>query len=216
MYRWQEIYQELKTKITNNHYSNNDYLPTEHQLSIKYNVSRETIRKIYAQLESENYIVSIKNKGRIIKKSHISPHLKSFKDLTENKFNSIYEIVSNDENVINIVVKRYLNDNTLLIYVETKIYKEFIEYDSNSINEYISTNGILKFLNKYSKNKINNAVKRFVIEHDNVNALKELNSDYYILNDCLIFDEFDNIIEHSKNYYNPKYFEYYSYEKFKD
>lgn len=216
MYKWIEIYQEIKNNIKNNFYPTNDYLPTEHQLSLKYNVSRETIRKIYAQLEAENYIVSIKNKGRVIKKTHISPHLKSFRDLTENKFRSTYNIVNEDDNVINIIVKRYLPDNSLLIYVETKIYKEFIEYDSNKISDYINTNGILKFLNQYSKNKINNAVKRFVIEKDNKNALKELNSDFYLLNDCLIFDELENIVEHSKNYYNPKYFEYYSYEKFKD
>lgn len=212
MKKWEQIYNELKIKIKNNFFKNNQYLPSENQLCITYNTSRETIRKIYAKLESENYIISIKNKGRMLKRDYISSTLKSFRDLTNNKFTSNYRIISNDEHKVTIEVKRYDTDGQLFIYVKTKLYKKYIEFDF--LNENIlSKYGILNFLKNYSINPINNAVKRFIFGNDNKDVLKILDSNSYILNDCLIFDNLGNIVEHSLNYYHPNYFEYYIYEK---
>lgn len=211
MYRWEEIYLELKDKIENNIYKSDTFLPTEYQLCIKYKVSRETIRKIYSKLETENYILSIKNKGRVIRRKDVDSNLLSFRDLTKNKYKSEYKIVFSNDTKIEIIVKRY-DENIIYIFEKSKIYKKYVD-TSFMTDELLNSVGILNYLKKYSYNKINNATKRFVVSIDS-EAIKETKSNFCILNDCLIFDIENNVIEHSKNYYNPNYFEYYLFEKY--
>lgn len=211
MYRWEEIYLELKDKIENNIYKSDTFLPTEYQLCIKYKVSRETIRKIYSKLETENYILSIKNKGRVIRRKDVDSNLLSFRDLTKNKYKSEYKIVFSNDTKIEIIVKRY-DENIIYIFEKSKVYKKYVD-TSFMTDELLNSVGILNYLKKYSYNKINNATKRFVVSIDS-EAIKETKSNFCILNDCLIFDIENNVIEHSKNYYNPNYFEYYLFEKY--
>lgn len=211
MFKWEEIYLDIKNKIEDSTYRGDSFLPTEQQLCIKYKVSRETIRKIYSKLETENYIFSIKNKGRIIRRKDVDSNLLSFRDLTKNKYRSEYKIVFSNESKVEIIVRRY-NENNLYIYEKSKIYKKYVD-TSHISDDLLNKIGILNYLKKYSYNKINNATKRFVLSKDN-EATKEIKSDFCILNDCLVFDVENNVIEHSKNYYNPIYFEYYLFEKY--
>lgn len=56
MKEWQKIYDTLKNEIINNKYDNQKYLPTEQKLCIKFKVSRETIRKVYSNLENDGVL----------------------------------------------------------------------------------------------------------------------------------------------------------------
>lgn len=216
MYKWEEIYLELKGNIINNIYKDNEFLPTENQLCIKYKVSRETIRKIYSKLETENYIFSIKNKGRVKRRlaDDLNSNLKSFRELTKNKYFSKYNIVFEDKNKIEIIVKRFDSEGNILIYAKSKIYKKFVNTKLIN-NDILDRKGILNFIKNNSTNKLGAAVKRFVISADDV-IKKEVGSDFLILNDCLVFDSQDNIVEHSLNFYNPNFFEYYLFEKYNE
>lgn len=113
--KWLQVYSELKKQIKANSFSNNKYLPTEKQLCIKYKIARETVRKIYAKLEKENFVISIKNQGRIQRHKQLNSTLKSFSDLTNHKLKSVYSINSKTQNSLHIEVKRYDLNNKLFI-----------------------------------------------------------------------------------------------------
>lgn len=210
MYRWKEIYLDLKNSIVNNVYDG--YLPTENQLVIKYKTSRETIRKIYAKLENENLIISIKARGRLKRRSSKDFKFKSYRDMYLDAQHSIYKIIEQTNEIILLEIKRFDIDGTLVIIEESTIYLENLtnsNLNENMFNEF----GILDTIKKYSKNKISGADKKITFENTNKKICEELNFYNYILNDCVVFDEFDNVIERSKNYYHPLFFEYSFYEQ---
>lgn len=210
--KWLQVYSELKKQIKANSFSNNKYLPTEKQLCIKYKIARETVRKIYAKLEKENFVISIKNQGRIQRHEQLNSTLKSFSDLTNHKLKSVYSITSKTQNSLHLEVKRYDLNNKLFIYARSKIYLDFLNITDIKIDE-INKYGIMFFLKNYSKHDLNEAVKRITFDNKDKLALKNLKSKNYVLNDCLVFDNFENVLEHSLNYYLPTAFEYYVIEK---
>lgn len=58
-----EIYQALKTAITNNLYTPGTKLPSENTLRETYNVSRNTIRRALELLAQEGVVTSVQGKG---------------------------------------------------------------------------------------------------------------------------------------------------------
>ncbi|MBQ8994304.1 MAG: GntR family transcriptional regulator [Oscillospiraceae bacterium] len=60
------IASELRAQILNNEYKKGDKLPTESELSTRFGVSRQTIRKALADLSSENLITSVQGSGSYV------------------------------------------------------------------------------------------------------------------------------------------------------
>ena len=56
MKKFEIIYLDIEEKIQNQTYAIHSILPSEHQLSQDYGVSRETIRKVLRLLEEKGYI----------------------------------------------------------------------------------------------------------------------------------------------------------------
>jgi GntR family transcriptional regulator of arabinose operon len=68
-YKYQQVYENLKNKIDEKEYKFGDKLPSENTLCIKYNISRESIRKAYTMLIKDGYAYSIHGSGYFVKKS---------------------------------------------------------------------------------------------------------------------------------------------------
>ncbi len=60
------IASDLRTQILNSTYGKGDKLPTESQLSEKYGVSRQTIRKALQDLAKDNLITSVQGSGSYV------------------------------------------------------------------------------------------------------------------------------------------------------
>ncbi|EHJ56996.1 trehalose operon repressor [Streptococcus urinalis 2285-97] len=69
MKKYQHIYQQIETDILTENYKDGDFLPTEHDLSQKYKVSRDTIRKALKLLENTGLITKTQGRGSQITKN---------------------------------------------------------------------------------------------------------------------------------------------------
>jgi GntR family transcriptional regulator len=66
-----QIEKILEESIENGEYGINDFLPSERELSLKFNVSKITIRKALSNLEFKGIIKKIKGKGSIVRNKKI-------------------------------------------------------------------------------------------------------------------------------------------------
>lgn len=64
--KYTEIYETLKQNLLNGCYDKGHMLPTEQQLTLQFDCSRNTIRRAIAQLQEEGYVQSIKGKGVVL------------------------------------------------------------------------------------------------------------------------------------------------------
>lgn len=67
MYRYKEIYSDIKREILRNHYRAGTAMPTQETLSEKYKVSRLTLRKALKMLSDEGLIHSQQGSGTIVR-----------------------------------------------------------------------------------------------------------------------------------------------------
>lgn len=61
--KYMEIYQDLKEKIENGTYAFQELLPSENQLIIAYNCSRNTLRRAVSALVTDGYVQTMQGKG---------------------------------------------------------------------------------------------------------------------------------------------------------
>lgn len=61
--KYDQIYQDLKSKIENGEYEFQELLPSENVLVITYNCSRNTIRRAIRALVSDGYVQTLQGKG---------------------------------------------------------------------------------------------------------------------------------------------------------
>ena len=61
------IYEQLRSKIVNSEYAPGDLLPSEHKLSMLYNVARLTVHKALEQLEADGLTVRSQGKRSTVK-----------------------------------------------------------------------------------------------------------------------------------------------------
>jgi len=76
-----QLKETLRTEITANRLKAGDKIPTEVELSDKYNISRVTVRKAITELVEEGYLVKKQGKGTFVQTQKIDRkilHLKSF------------------------------------------------------------------------------------------------------------------------------------------
>ena len=57
------IYEDLKEKITSDHYQLDTFLPSENELAASYQASRETVRKALTLLQNNGLIQKVRGKG---------------------------------------------------------------------------------------------------------------------------------------------------------
>lgn len=67
MYKYREIYSDIKRDILTNHYRSGTLLPTQEFFSEKYNVSRITLKKSLNLLENEGLIYSKQGSGTYVR-----------------------------------------------------------------------------------------------------------------------------------------------------
>lgn len=101
MAKFQEIAQDLSTKIKTNFYQVGTYLPSEYDLANHYGVSRETIRKAQNMLLASGYIQKQRGKGAIVldheRFSFPISGLTSYKEIqTEQGFQTQTQVVLNE------------------------------------------------------------------------------------------------------------------------
>ncbi len=77
--KYQKIFADIKNKIKSGYFKANQVLPSENELSEKYNVSRYSVRKAYDILEEQGYIYAEHGKGRFLSEQMI--HLKKSKNI---------------------------------------------------------------------------------------------------------------------------------------
>ena len=123
MNKFYEIYLDIKEKIESGFYPAGQSLPSEHQMSQDYGVSRETLRKALLTLLENGYIQKQQGKGSIVLDIHrynfpVSG-LTSFKELQESQALHSESIV-----VVNKKIKatKLLDDDELLDADEMVIY----------------------------------------------------------------------------------------------
>lgn len=124
MSRFQEIFFDIETKIFNQDYKTGDLLPSEHKLSKKYNVSRETIRKALSMLLEHGLIQKIQGKGSVVldvqRFSFPIAGLTSYKELKDAQhLNSQNVLIKNEEMTVPKRIANYLNvsDNSLVHHI---------------------------------------------------------------------------------------------------
>ena len=66
IYKYSQLYDILLEKILANEWKANDKMPTERELSIRYNVSRFTVRDTLNRLDQAGYIYRIQVKGTFV------------------------------------------------------------------------------------------------------------------------------------------------------
>ena len=61
--KYVEIYQDLKNKIETGEYEFQELLPSENQLIVTYDCSRNTIRRAISTLVTDGYVQTMQGKG---------------------------------------------------------------------------------------------------------------------------------------------------------
>lgn len=82
-YRYQEVFETLKSSILSGKVVEGELLPSENQLSQQYNLNRMTVRRALGELEKEGFIIRKKGKGSIVKQNQKRLGLLSFKGFSE-------------------------------------------------------------------------------------------------------------------------------------
>ena len=75
IYKYSQLYDILLEKILANEWKANDKMPTERELSIRYNVSRVTVRDTLNRLAQAGYCIL---SGNVLKKKALCMKLRHF------------------------------------------------------------------------------------------------------------------------------------------
>ena len=103
---YKTIYEDLKRKITDGTYSENEALPSERALCEMYHVSKSTLRQALVELSHNNYIVKSWGNGNFVKPrmyerkmAKFQSFVESLKDQSVQIKNKIigYELVTKDK-----------------------------------------------------------------------------------------------------------------------
>jgi GntR family transcriptional regulator/GntR family frlABCD operon transcriptional regulator len=81
--KYKEVLVYLKEQIQRGKYNIGDYLPSENELCIQFNITRTTARKALEELQKEGFIVKIRGKGSRVAERRKSLGLLSVKGFSE-------------------------------------------------------------------------------------------------------------------------------------
>lgn len=131
-----KVYEILKSKILSGEYSPSESLP-EQELSSRYNVSRNTLKKALLMLENESLVVIENNKGAKVR-SYSMDEVLEFLELRANLEGFIIRktvpVISEAnitelENILSIM-KDYHEKKELLLYSQTNLRFHKLVYDA--------------------------------------------------------------------------------------
>ncbi|GEL66539.1 GntR family transcriptional regulator [Marinilactibacillus psychrotolerans] len=198
--KFHEIFLEIESAILNQTYKSGELLPSENELTKKYNVSRETIRKALTLLLENGYIQKKQGKGSIVldvkrfnfpisgltsyKELQDSQSIGSQTILIENRIASIpkhiaeFLKVSEATQVHTVIRARKLNDEVVILdkdYLLTSVIEELPDEEAeNSLYHYIEHKLGLK---------IGYARKEFTVEPvtEEDRSLMSLHGDHHVV-----------------------------------
>lgn len=156
---YKKIYLDIKNKIEQQSYRIGERLPFEKDLMKEYDVSRDTIRKAYAELKEKGYIYSVKGQGTFVKNRQETEYslskMLSFSEIisAENKQSSSFvlkaeeaelpeklKLFFKDEERIYKIERIRLADDTPMCYETTYISKQLcpdiIDYMTPNVSTY--------------------------------------------------------------------------------
>ncbi|PLR75370.1 hypothetical protein CU633_21310 [Bacillus sp. V3-13] len=164
------LYVQLKLsiikQIEQGLYKNGDKIPTEHDLSEKYNISRPTVRQALAELVQEGYLVKRRGLGTYVSNPVIIGNASVFRTFAEEMeifgFNHSAKLISKKvypspkdladtlsidrgEEVFEIVRLRYANNKPLAIrtsIIPVRIYPNLLEEDLEVLYSLFAQKGI--------------------------------------------------------------------------
>lgn len=200
MSKFQEIFLDIESAILNQTYKSGDLLPSENELTKRYNVSRETIRKALTLLLESGYIQKKQGKGSIVldvkrfdfpisgltsyKELQDSQNIGSQTILIENKIVTIpkhiaeFLKVSTDTQVHSVIRARKVNEEVVILdkdYLLTSV----IEYLPDSEAE----NSLYQYIEQKLGLTIGYARKEFTVEPvtEEDRQLMSLHGDHHIV-----------------------------------
>lgn len=158
-----QLKEELRRKIMSNEWKDGARLPSEKEMCTSFGVSRATVRRAVADLETEGYLEKKQGRGTFVKRRSVTQKLHKFytfrEELKKLGINETYKIVEfckivpgvqirqalqlkNDEQVFWVKRVRYMDNEAYTVensYIPVKYVPEMTE-------ELIRTNGLYKTL----------------------------------------------------------------------
>lgn len=201
MKKFEKIYFDIERQIHQQILPTNAFLPSEHQLSETYGVSRETIRKVLKLLEDNGYIQKKQGLGSIVldfrRFSLPISGLTSYKELQEQQqIKAVTKVIQNqripvpgflrgtediedDENFIHLVRTRSVNGEVLIVdedFLRCKLIPK--------VNDTQAENSIYEYFEKDLGLAISYATKEIRADRANlkVSQLLEIGENDYIIN----------------------------------
>lgn len=118
MEKYQRIYQDLLKDLHNKVYLPGDFLPSDGKLVLRYQVSRETVRKAVKALASDGYVQRLPGKGSVVldRKHFVFPvsTLESYREMvSQANLNASNDVISIEPNV-EVPEKLTLSDSSML------------------------------------------------------------------------------------------------------
>lgn len=125
---YQQLKESLRSSILNENWKSGDKIPTEVELSDKYNISRVTVRKAILELVEEGYLIKKQGKGTFVSKPKIERkivHFLGFSSACEangldTKSKVIKKEIVQPDTFLKETLK--LEDQDLLIYIQRVRY----------------------------------------------------------------------------------------------
>ena len=100
-----KVYDELLERIQNNHYKENEKLPSENDLTEQFGVSKITIKKALEMLTKEGYVIRIPGKGSFINSGYARSN--TYDNNTTKSFANVETL--NNQKFIGIIMDDYLS-----------------------------------------------------------------------------------------------------------
>lgn len=229
--KYKLIYQDLKKKITERQYKNNDFLPSESELTNEYNCSRNTLRNSLSILAQEGFLQPIQGKGvRVIYSPDANRH-----NFVYHGIEPYQEELEEDEvqlkKFVNVFSEMYVNDETSqltsipnktpIYYVERVRYmdaqpviihhsyfrKDYVE----GLTKEIAEDSIYAYIQDTLGNEIGVTKRTIFVEKANKTdyellKLEDYDSVVVVVNRT--FDDKGILFEFTESRHNPAYFVY--------
>lgn len=192
------VAENILSKIYQGYYEVDEKLPTERELALSYNVSRDTIRQAIKRLSSIGSIISVQGSGNFITKSNYGSSL-IYNSLTEKKFddikskviylkeiaptNELREIFSieKDDKLWEFKRLRIVEYQKVQIELTRILYKPFKDLSKsdieNSVHSYVQNKkkNISHFITTYSPTLVNKEEAELLSCKKGVPAMKIIN-----------------------------------------
>ncbi len=181
MEKYRLIYRDILNQLINEQYHPGDLLPSDHRYMIKYQVSRETVRKALKLLATDGYIKRLQGKGSIVTDRHHFQfpltQIESYSEIVKKEDLNFQNIVLGVDDVIvpeifnpqppdlaatRVSRVRVINGESLIIDQDYVLKSQV-----NQIPRFWAQKSLFGYLEDVCKFKIDYAVKTLTVETAN-------------------------------------------------